>query len=396
LKKNNIKPFSQLQKRLALLFCCFQQYADGTLHKSQEWPKIILFSTLKKEQCFLSVLRDYYRNKNWDSALACNKMQLKTLSIGLVFFSFMQIALCGICYEDLREKIVDPQDISMEEYRQIQERFALVSESELPPMITNRCLFFFKSFKFVGDSFAESPVFKIVHLNNSSDKKNCVVLYASYNSPYPENVLRIISALEEKGFDGHVIYRIGGYPNLKNGSLKTIHVPYAFKICALQEAYLLGYQNLLWIDCSMIPIRDLKPLFEIIETRGYFAITSGSTIKAEVDNGRINQQALSAMKIPYSSASLAPHITTPLFGLNTHSHVGQEILRSLGEMAEEGSAFFCEWVDEAPISAVLYHMELKPVGIWHQFMIKDNESDGSFDDTHYFSMSCKRPNGREQ
>jgi hypothetical protein len=322
-------------------------------------------------------------------------MKLKTLSVVLVFFSFVQLALYGICYEDLREKIVDPQDISMEEYRQIQERFALVSENELPPMITNRCLFFFKSFKFVGDSSSESPVFKIVHLNNSSDKKNCIVLYASYNSPYPENILRVISTLEEKGFDGHVIYRIGGYPNLKNGSLKTMDVPYAFKVCALQEADSLGYQNLLWVDCSMTPIRDLKPLFEIIETKGYFAITSGSTIKAEVDNGRINQKAFSAMKIPYSSSSLASHITTPLFGLNTHSHIGREILRSLGEMAEEGSAFFCDWVDEAPISAVLYHMELKPVGVWHQFMFKDCESNGSLD-THYFSMSCERPNGREK
>ena len=45
----------------------------------------------------------------------------------------------------------------------------------------------------------------------------------------------------------------GGYPTGAPGALDTIGTPYAFKVCAMKEAELLGYQNVLWMDVSLIP-----------------------------------------------------------------------------------------------------------------------------------------------
>jgi hypothetical protein len=280
---------------------------------------------------------------------------------------------------------------TFEEYRKIECDLRKVTERDLPPMQTPRCLFYCQKVKFIGDHPDQIPIFEILHFNkNPTDKKNCIVLYASYNSPYPENINKIISALKKVHFDGHVIYRIGGYPNIENGSLHLHDVPYAFKACALQEAYLLGYENLLWIDASMTPVKNLKPLFKTIEKMGYFAMTSGSTIRAQVDNGMINHQALAAMDVAYADSHLAPHITTPMFGINVRSEIGKKILDSFYRIAEERTSFFCDWVDEAPLSAILFHLKLKPLGSWHQFMVKDWEWDGT-STGHYFSMSQGRP-----
>jgi hypothetical protein len=319
-------------------------------------------------------------------------------------FLLLCISVCGVTTQtlhalilnnDIEKQVLDPCHISFEEYKNIENHFRSIRSEDLPPLITRRCIFFFNAIKFVGNKPSEVPIFETLYINNNpNDKKNCIVLYASYNSPYPENISKIISALKRIEFDGHVVYRIGGYPNLEEGSLKIMDVPYAFKVCAMREASRLGYQNILWIDCSLTPVKNLQSLFAIIESRGYFAMTSGSTVREEVEKGYINYQALAAMGFSNTDSLLVPHITTPIFGLNLHSSIGKEILQRFYRMAEEKAAFFCDWPDEAPVSAILYQMKLKPLGKWDQYMVKDWEWDGK-GASHYFSMSLARPVGRE-
>lgn len=53
--------------------------------------------------------------------------------------------------------------------------------------------------------------------------------------------------------------------------------PYAFKPYAMREAKRRGYDSILWLDASMLVLRDITPIFEEIEKTGYFFQDSGWT-----------------------------------------------------------------------------------------------------------------------
>ncbi len=115
------------------------------------------------------------------------------------------------------------------------------------------------------------PTVEIIPINGDfSNKKNCIVTYVSINDHYIRRQKELIQRLRLVGFDGHVIQRIGGWPATEMGTLKFFDVPYAFKICALLEAKNLGYQNCLWLDAYMVPLTDMRPLFDHIAEQGVF------------------------------------------------------------------------------------------------------------------------------
>ena len=45
---------------------------------------------------------------------------------------------------------------------------------------------------------------------------------------------------------------------------------YAFKVYAIEAAIKKGYKTILWLDASLFVIKNLDPLFKIIEEKGYF------------------------------------------------------------------------------------------------------------------------------
>lgn len=51
--------------------------------------------------------------------------------------------------------------------------------------------------------------------------------------------------------------------------------PYAFKVYAIEKALEAGYEQILWLDASMYVIKDLDPLFKLIEGIGYYMQDSG-------------------------------------------------------------------------------------------------------------------------
>ncbi len=308
--------------------------------------------------------------------------------VSTLLFLFSLQAKC-----EFEKEVKDICHPTVEEFRMIQHCLTQVKPEELPSMKSSYCKSYFSGVKFVGDHPDEVPVFKTLYLNGDpNDKRNCIVLYATYNSPYPENVAKVIEALETIGFDGHLIYRIGGYPNVEQGSLKLITVPYAFKVAALQEAAMLGYQNILWLDSALIPLKSLEPLFDLIEEQGCFAMASGGNIQAEVNKGYINQEAFSALKISYLESRFVPHIIGGSFGINVRTLAGSQFLTRFHALAEEKTAFFSDWPDEIPLSVVFYQLKLRPTGIWVHFFAKDWESPAQ--EHHFFSLSRKRPAGR--
>lgn len=100
----------------------------------------------------------------------------------------------------------------------------------------------------------------------------CVVSYASYNRIYPELLKDIPSKLRSTGFNGYFYARIGGYPNPTGREAKYAAVPYGFKIPMILEAFQKGFENVLWLDASCLPLEDCSPVFSIIQQNGCFFV----------------------------------------------------------------------------------------------------------------------------
>ena len=93
-------------------------------------------------------------------------------------------------------------------------------------------------------------------------RENCVLMYSSFNRSYPKALRRTVNMIRSSDFSGHVMYRIGGWPNTEEGDLTLAHVPYAFKVCLFREARRMGFKRCLWLDSSIIPLVSLNTIFD--------------------------------------------------------------------------------------------------------------------------------------
>lgn len=95
--------------------------------------------------------------------------------------------------------------------------------------------------------------------------KACVVNFGK-NAWYPVGQERLVSSLKAVGWDGDVLTfcdesEIGAPPHQV--------APYAFKPFALKRAVELGYDQVLWADCSVWAIKPIAPMFEHIRRHGH-------------------------------------------------------------------------------------------------------------------------------
>jgi hypothetical protein len=105
--------------------------------------------------------------------------------------------------------------------------------------------------------------------SEGTDKKNCVVGYCSYNGPLSNLLEELEIALREVGFCGGIYYRTGGYPTPRGDELKFAGVPYAFKLFMIEEAFKLGYEQVLWLDSAVWPLSSIDDLFQDIKNEGF-------------------------------------------------------------------------------------------------------------------------------
>jgi hypothetical protein len=84
--------------------------------------------------------------------------------------------------------------------------------------------------------------------------------------------------------------------------------PYAFKIYAIEKMRSLGYNSVFWADASVVFVKKPTPLFERMETTGFFFEEAGHLAgswcqQSTLDYFRISREE--AMKIPLFSAGLS-------------------------------------------------------------------------------------------
>lgn len=131
-------------------------------------------------------------------------------------------------------------------------------------------------------------------------------------------------------------------------------VPYAFKCYAIDEALQRGHDVILWADASIVPVKPLEPLWQLIETQGYWIANNGwNTGQWCCDS------ALEPLGITREAAFGIPHPVAASFGLDFRHETARKFFRQWFDLAKDGRAFRGPWRNDqgqaSPDTRVLGH-----------------------------------------
>lgn len=136
------------------------------------------------------------------------------------------------------------------------------------------------------------------------------------------------------------------------GATPHAEMNYSFKPMAMLKAYQQGYRQILWLDASMVAIKNLEPIFQIIERDGYFF----------QDSGWPNSRWTNANAFAYFGTNEGPMLSSGVLGLDLDSEIGYRFFDHWTQAMREG-VFNGSWVDsrhdQSCASLIAFKMGLK-------------------------------------
>jgi len=169
--------------------------------------------------------------------------------------------------------------------------------------------------------------------------KRCVVNFAVRGREnYPMGQRRLRVYLEGRS-DSDVLCWLAddidnreGYPA---GSPTHNEVPYAFKYHAIQAAFDKGYESVFWLDSSVVPRKNLEPLWKIIEERGILAFRNAGCLESYFTS----EDCLNILGCSIEEANGICQISGGIVGYNKNHHEGMKIFEKMRHLAIHTSAF---------------------------------------------------------
>lgn len=295
----------------------------------------------------------------------------------LIFFVIFPLFASDQDLEQLWSLIGDINSPTLEEYQKIDGYLSesprpyldLLRESdeiELRQGRMDRIL----NFRLVGPK-NEMPIFGKYSFNTDENNlERCILLYSSSNGIYPNKAKKLLGEIENCGFCGHVLVRIGGFPNTEFGGLKICHIPYSFKVAFLEEARQLGYKAVLWIDLAIHPLLNFETIFREIERKGHFFTTVGTL----ADNFSSHlPEAARALEISDDLYGQIPHISSSMIGLNMENRRAIQLLETWYRETEKVIPSITWWPEELSLSAIAWRLGCKPMTWFGNFVCGESE-----------------------
>ena len=165
--------------------------------------------------------------------------------------------------------------------------------------------------------------------------KKCIINLSNSKNWYLKGQARLVDSLKGK-FDGDILT----YTNESEvGSPLHDENPYAFKPYCFYDALNKGYEKILWLDSSVWAVKDLQPIFDILENEKYFMLDSGHYI-----DRWINENCLNYFDLKMDDLQGQRLFVAGLFGLNLKDDTCIDFL-SKWKLAADNGAFKGSWKD---------------------------------------------------
>jgi hypothetical protein len=122
------------------------------------------------------------------------------------------------------------------------------------------------------------------------------------------------------------------------GAPNHLDNPYSFKIYAIEKVKAQGYKQILWLDSSVVLRKDISPIFEEMESRGYIMQEAGCYV-----GEWCNDKTLQAFNITRNEAMTMPcYGNAGLLGLNFYSRTAYDFFYRWKWAMQKG-LFIGEW-----------------------------------------------------
>ncbi|NNM42782.1 MAG: hypothetical protein HKM07_00370 [Chlamydiae bacterium] len=291
----------------------------------------------------------------------------------LILFLTFCISFSVFSYEGEEEvervfsKIKDLRSPTLEEYKQIQEFLRYGKREYLAPFYLpikgenktgiGRAR---RVIQLVSDQ-DEMPVFEINRLVANKQNKNCILLYSSYDPMYAKRIDVLRTELRQKGFQGDILIRKGGYPYMNKEGIKLCHIPYSWKVAFFKEAIELGYKNILWIDLSLYPLKNLQEIFTLLEQKGHLCLSGGVNLDFGYKYGHHLDGAIHSLKISNAHLAQIPHITTTIVGFNADNPKSMKVISEWFEETKRVEPCMTLYPEELALSVVAWRNGLTPL-----------------------------------
>lgn len=177
--------------------------------------------------------------------------------------------------------------------------------------------------------------------------KACVLTAHNGKGWYPKGQKRLINSLRHHGFRHDVVdiecnptssggWRVLGAINGKlfqprNYDRYKSDCVYTLKAAAFDYVRSLGYDTILWLDCSVWAIKDPEPIFDIISRDGHYFWRSGFTI-----GNTCSDKCLDYFMMTREYAHKINDCSTSMFGLKLSNPDSAKFLDDWLKAAEAG------------------------------------------------------------
>jgi hypothetical protein len=155
---------------------------------------------------------------------------------------------------------------------------------------------------------------------------------------YPRGQRRLRKTLLDVGFNGEMMFWNDDYPP---GCPAHDAMPYVFKACALDIARASGADLVLWCDASTWFLRDPTPVFDRIESDGYYLWRN----PCEDMGAYAADSTLDVMGMDREESFSVPSAVSTFFGLDLRSDIGRDALSRFMTAARDG-AFTAPWIND--------------------------------------------------
>lgn len=157
---------------------------------------------------------------------------------------------------------------------------------------------------------------------------NCIVNIGFGGLRYTYGTKRLVGSLKQVGYIGDSKC-IEGLPK---DFISHTDNPYAFKLQLLKQIVDAGYKKILWVDSNVYAFRNPQPIFDIIDSEGYYAINNGFNCAQTCTDNCLNYFGVDRDK-----AEQMPEITTCVVGFNMDFEIGRQFFERWYNSAMDGA-----------------------------------------------------------